>query len=310
MQNNFIDFKLLRNKTISNTDFILSVFEIIINKSKLKQYTRFKKNGRSFWKKIYENNNYNFIFKNYHLDTVRKYSRILINNILDYSKAINLINKYTDYLNNEKFKLLFVIRGLILYINNYFHNNVDFKDFFDDFFKNREKYEMKKVYNSNGLKKNYVKRYSQKYLMKNPIGVELYFNNYLNDPQKCKEIFENILKDCIERNINIKYDENNYNNDNNNNDNNNNNIDNNNENNIKENIKIENNNNNNEEEYENEEEEEEEEDDEEDENNYEDTLSNNNESEVHIIDYENENGLEKKKKKSFNKFINVVKNHI
>ena len=292
MQNNFIDFKLLRNKSIQNTDFILSIFEIIINKSKLKQYTKFKKNGRSFWKKIYENPNYNFIFKNYHLDTVRKYSRILINNILDYSKAINLINKYKDYLNNEKFKLLFVIRGLILYINNYFHNNVDFKDFFDDFFKNREKYENKKVYNSNGLKKNYVKRYSQKYLMKNPIGVELYFHNYLNDPQKCKEIFENILKDLIKRNVNIKNDENN------------NNFNNyfNNESEVKNEIK-----NDEIEEYENEIEEDED-DEEDDENNYEETLSNNNESEVHIIDYENDN---KKKKKSFNEeYINVVKNHI
>jgi hypothetical protein len=92
-----INLTELNNKTsISNTEMILAILEICLNK---KNYFIFQQNNtRSFWNVVYEKTEWENILKKFQAETLRKYWRI-IRDTNQFREVIELVHQYENEFN-------------------------------------------------------------------------------------------------------------------------------------------------------------------------------------------------------------------
>jgi len=138
---NIINLKELSNKTepLLNSEMILTILEICLNSSKYGLENK-DNSSRSFWDKISDINEINFLVKNFKPETLRKYWRKL-RSAKKYQNIVNAVNKYADKINDKEIKLLSSIniisdftlmpsKGFDYYLNKFFtkENNKKNKD--------------------------------------------------------------------------------------------------------------------------------------------------------------------------------------
>ena len=152
MSESFIDISLLKTKNnLTNSDYILSILEIALNKNKIEPLNTTANTTRVFWEKVFNIEDYFSILSKFQPETIRKYSRILTRHIKD-PKQIKKIIKENEQFINEKFKLLQIINGL----DHFFNYNQDGCEDFKIFLNNFEGSKIKKNNNNNLNEKKYL----------------------------------------------------------------------------------------------------------------------------------------------------------
>lgn len=118
--------KLSTKSHITNTDIILSIFEICTFN---KRYNyECSNNTKSFWDRVVKEGILKKIFKNFKSETLRKYWKIMRltgNN----EKYMEIVRENEDFINNNGFKLLPIINTIATYVTNP-PKNQNFPDFF------------------------------------------------------------------------------------------------------------------------------------------------------------------------------------
>ena len=154
MSESFIDISLLKSKNnLTNSDYILSILEIALNKNKTEPLNSTTNTTRIFWEKVFNIEDYYSILSKFQPETIRKYSRILTRHIKDPKQIKNIIKENEKFI-NDKFKLLQIINGLDNFLNNNKDGNENFEIFLNNFVGNKIKKNNKD--NDNYNKKKYL----------------------------------------------------------------------------------------------------------------------------------------------------------
>ena len=109
---NIINIKDLSIKEtpLLNSEIILTILEICLNSSKYGLQDK-DNSSRSFWDKISDIKEINFLVKNFKPETLRKYWRKL-RSAKKYKNIINAVNENADKINNKEIKLLSSINAI------------------------------------------------------------------------------------------------------------------------------------------------------------------------------------------------------
>ena len=151
MSEPFIDISLLKNKNnLTNSDYILSILEIALNKNKTEPLNSTTNTTRVFWEKVFNIEDYYSILSKFQPETIRKYSRILTRHIKNPKQIKNIIKENEKFI-DSKFKLLQVINGLDNFLNNNKNENENFEEFLNNFVGN-------KIKNNNNDNNNYNRK--------------------------------------------------------------------------------------------------------------------------------------------------------
>ena len=128
--------KLAQQANITNSDIILSIFEICTFNKKYNYDC--SNNTKSFWDRVVSEGILKKIFKNFKSETLRKYWKI-IRQTGDNDKFMEIVRQNENYINNPQFKLLPIINGISAYITSPPEEKQSFQDYFNSINIQKEK---------------------------------------------------------------------------------------------------------------------------------------------------------------------------
>ena len=128
--------KLAQQENITNSDIILSIFEICTFNKKYNYDC--SNNTKSFWDRVVSEGILKKIFKNFKSETLRKYWKI-IRQTGNNEKFMEIVRQNEIYINNPQFKLLPIINGISTYITSPPDENQSFQEYFNSINIQKEK---------------------------------------------------------------------------------------------------------------------------------------------------------------------------
>ena len=118
--------RLSEKSNITNTDIILSIFEICTFN---KRYNyECSNNTKAFWDRVVQEGILKKIFKNFKSETLRKYWKIM-RQTGNNEKYIEIVRENENFINNNGFKLLPIVNTIAIYVTNT-PKDKNFEDFF------------------------------------------------------------------------------------------------------------------------------------------------------------------------------------
>ena len=119
--------KVSLKNIITNTDIILSILEICTYNIKYNYDCSNK--AKEFWERVVKQSTLKNIFKNIKAETLRKYWQI-IRRSKNTLKFLEIVKNNQSFINNNNFKIMSLLNGIVVYILN---NETDFESFFEQF---------------------------------------------------------------------------------------------------------------------------------------------------------------------------------